>query len=116
MERKWRCDQVWLHRPDTTLIELDPANGADLELSDHFQIFVRTPKGNSTLIWVSATDSVRDLKYNISNQIGYPVGKQHLLIGARSLQDFRYIKDYNIKPGSTLSWKFSSASSGARQQ
>lgn len=46
-----------------------------------FQTFVRTPKGNLTLIWVSATASVRDLKYNIANQIGYPAGKQHLYQG-----------------------------------
>lgn len=60
------------------------------------------PKGNSTWIWVSATDSVRDLKYNIANQIGYPAGKQNLLLGGRSLQDLRSIKDYNIKLGSTI--------------
>lgn len=51
-------------------------------IPSRFQIFVRTPKENSTLIWAYATDSVRDLKNNSANQIGYPAGKQHLLTGA----------------------------------
>lgn len=65
----WCLNQVFLHRPDVDLINSDPENGAALELNDHLQIFVRTPKGNSTLIWVSATYNVGYMKHIISYQI-----------------------------------------------
>lgn len=52
--------------------------------------------------WVYATDNVIDLKNNIVDQISYLADKQHLLARGRSLQDSRSIKDYKVKPGSTI--------------
>lgn len=69
---------------------------------NRFQILVRTPMGNTILIWTHATDRAIDLKNNIANQIGYPAGEQNLVTGGRSLQDHRTLKEYNIKPGSTI--------------
>lgn len=69
---------------------------------NRIQIFVRTPTGNTTLIWTHDTNRVIDLKNNVANQIGYPTCEQKLVIGGRSLQDHITLKEYNIKPGSSI--------------
>lgn len=90
-----------LHRTDADLDvpDLESIEATSVEREDHktspwtqiasydeitpkrFEIFIRTPTGNTTLIWVYATDNVIDLKNNITDQINYPADKQHLLAG-----------------------------------
>lgn len=72
-------------------------NSDETELN-RFQILVRTPMGNTILIWTHATDRAIDLKNNIANQIGYLAGEQNLVTRGRSLHDHRTLKEYNIKP------------------
>lgn len=57
-------------------------SGSDGTIPNRFQIFVKTPKGKTTVIWTYDNDTVTDLRNNIAVQIGYPARKQHLLNGA----------------------------------
>lgn len=81
------------------LITSPNSDGTEL---NHFQILVRMPMGNTILIWNHATDRAIDLKNNIANRIGYLTGEQNLVTGGRSLHDHGTLKEYNIKPGSTI--------------
>lgn len=76
--------------------------GSDGIRFNRFQIFVKALSGKTTVLWALATDYVTDLKQNIAIHIGYPINQQHLIYGGRSLQDSRSVKDYNIKPISTI--------------
>lgn len=84
IEAAWYC---------TTQRTIEPPS---LVTSNHFQIFIKTPLGKSSLIWVVAIDCVMNLKNIIAKQIGYPVGLQHLLYGAGTLWDLRSILDSKI--------------------
>lgn len=100
-----------LHRSDMDLDSSDLArielpqiskSGFDGTIPKQFQIFYKTPKGNTTMIWTYDNDSVTDLKNNIAVKTSYLAAKQHLLNGGRSMQDCRTMQDYNIKSDSTI--------------
>jgi len=99
-----------LFRMDADLILSDTElDGSDLTrikppqvARSGFQILLKTPKGNTTVIWTYDSDRVSDLKNNIADQNGYPSAEQHLLNEGRSLQECRTMQEYNIKLGSTI--------------
>jgi len=66
------------------------------------QIFVKTPKRNTTVIWSFDSDRVSDLQNKITEQTGYLAEEQHLLYEGRSLQECKTMQEYNIKAGSTI--------------
>lgn len=49
------------------------------EEQNSFQIFLKTPEGESTVFWIQASDRVPQLKQNIMNRLGYPYQPQNLI-------------------------------------
>ena len=67
-----------------------------------FQIFIKTPMGNSILVWIHASAQGTDLKKTIGQTTGYPCLEQSLIYGGRALQDSDILKDYGIYHASTI--------------
>jgi len=67
-----------------------------------FQIFIKSPKGKTRLVWVHAESTILQLKQQTWVVTGYPVQIQHLVSGRWSLQDSRTLKRYEISPGTII--------------
>ncbi|WMJ24074.1 ubiquitin-like protein [Paludicola sp. MB14-C6] len=60
------------------------------------QIFVRTLNGKNITLDVEASDSVLNLKEQISKKEGISVNEQRLLFNGKQLEDTSTLSDYNI--------------------
>jgi hypothetical protein len=67
-----------------------------------FQVFLRTPDGNTIALEVESTDSVESLRETIAGLVGIPPERQILIYGAVVLEDGRTLADYNVLRDSTL--------------
>ena len=71
-------------------------------LLSEMQIFVRTPAGETMTLNVQSTDTISDIKQQISDKLGLPCDQQHLLCNGKSLQDGNTLADYTIMQGNTI--------------
>ena len=68
-----------------------------------FQIFVMTLTGKRLPLDVTSSSTVEDVKRLIQCREGIPTGQQRLLFAGSQLEDGRTLRDYKIKPKSTVS-------------
>ena len=68
-----------------------------------FQIFVRTLTCKTIPLHVTSSSMVEDVKRLIQCREGIPTGQQRLLFAGSQLEDGRTLRDYKIKPKSTVS-------------
>ena len=68
-----------------------------------FQIFVMTLTGKRLPLDVTSSSTVEDVKRLIQCREGIPTGQQRLLFAGSQLEDGRTLRDYKIKPNSTVS-------------
>ena len=68
-----------------------------------FQIFVMTLTGKRLPLDVTSSSTVEDVKRLIQCREGIPTGQQRLLFAGSQLEDGRTLRDYEIKPKSTVS-------------
>ena len=68
-----------------------------------FQIYVKTLTGKTIPLHVTSSSMVEDVKRLIQCREGIPTGQQRLLFAGSQLEDGRTLRDYEIKPKSTVS-------------
>ena len=68
-----------------------------------FQIFVKTLTGKTIPLHVTSSSMVEDVKRLVQCREGIPTGQQRLLFAGSQLEDGRTLRDYKIKPKSTVS-------------
>ena len=68
-----------------------------------FQIFVMTLTGKRLPLDVTSSSTVEDVKRLVQCREGIPTGQQRLLFAGSQLEDGRTLRDYKIKPKSTVS-------------
>ena len=68
-----------------------------------FQIYVKTLTGKTIPLNVTSSSMVEDVKRLIQCREGIPTGQQRLLFAGSQLEDGRTLRDYKIKPNSTVS-------------
>ena len=68
-----------------------------------FQIFVKTLTCKTIPLHVTSSSMVEDVKRLIQCREGIPTGQQRLLFAGSQLEDGRTLRDYEIKPKSTVS-------------
>ena len=67
------------------------------------EIFVKTPTGQSIALEVKATDTIDDMKFNIQDNEGTPIGEQRLMFEGNQLEGGYTLPYYNIQSGSIIS-------------
>ena len=68
-----------------------------------FQIYVKTLTGKTIPLHVTSSSMVEDVKRLVQCREGIPTGQQRLLFAGSQLEDGRTLRDYKIKPKSTVS-------------
>ena len=68
-----------------------------------FQIFVKTLTCKTIPLHVTSSSMVEDVKRLVQCREGIPTGQQRLLFAGSQLEDGRTLRDYEIKPKSTVS-------------
>ena len=67
-----------------------------------YQIIVKTLTGKHIVLWVSASDTIADVKIKTQGMTGVPQSEMRLIFEGRQLEDGRTLSDYNIQKESML--------------
>ncbi|PIA34367.1 hypothetical protein AQUCO_03800165v1 [Aquilegia coerulea] len=87
----------------TTLADLNIADGQTLDLTCGMQIFVRTLRGKIITLQVDSSDLIEDVKEMIKEREGVPTQQQRLTYGrAGQLQNEHTLAECGIEKESTL--------------
>ena len=60
------------------------------------QLFVKTLTAKTIIVWVEASDCIKDIKTKIQEETGVPPEKQSLTFAGKQLEEDRTLADYNI--------------------
>jgi Ubiquitin family len=66
------------------------------------KLFIKTPLGDTVVLHVPQTATIKALKTAISASEGTPVDQQRLTHAGKQLEDLRTLSDYNIQTESTV--------------
>ena len=68
----------------------------------HFQIFVKGNRGKNTTLWVTALNSINDIKDKIALKDLIPAKEQRLVFNGREMLGERTLSDYHVRKNNTL--------------
>ncbi|PIA34371.1 hypothetical protein AQUCO_03800168v1 [Aquilegia coerulea] len=85
----------------TSLADLNIAEGDTLDLTCGMLIFVKTIQGTWTLE-VDSSDLIEDVKQMIEEKQGIPTPQQRLIYDGTQLEDFRTLADYEMNDEASL--------------
>nr|GFB19581.1 putative ubiquitin [Tanacetum cinerariifolium] len=110
----WGGNTFFLRHPSFQIGDSDSGTLADFDIkrestltltrksTELMQIFVNTVSGMSTSIEVKPSDTVGNLKNQISDKVDIPIDKQVLIFNKMVLHDSGTLADFHIKTESTL--------------
>lgn len=94
---------IWgMQKPQNKISAFDPSNTRVGTPTSGFQVFIKLPEGKSKFIWVKESDTVKQMQEMIMKQLGFPIRSQNLIYEGRTLQDTKYLWEYQIEPQSTI--------------
>ena len=78
------------------------ANDTAMKTKEQMLIIIKTLTGKEIEFYVNPNDTVQQLKKEVEDKEGVPVGWQRLIFASKLLEDERILADYNIKDQSII--------------